>query len=98
MDAHEGLEDCVLNFSVGVGSGGVDCDWAARRRDRNGDDVFLRGSNSKGSSSGSCLRFGAVELTVGLGTGRGLNFGDPPRRQGGWYMGSQTVGSSKILE
>ena len=39
MDVHEGPEDHILNVSVGVGGGGVDGD-CARRRDRNGFNVF----------------------------------------------------------
>ena len=59
-DAHKGLEDCILYFSVGIRGGGVDCDWAVRRRDRKGDDVFFRGGNSDGSSNDSRLRFRGV--------------------------------------
>ena len=63
---HEGLEDCILYFSVSVGGSGVDCDEVVRRRDRKGDNVFFRGGNSKGSSSGSHLRFRGIELSTGL--------------------------------
>ena len=59
-DAHEGTDDGVLNVSVSVEGGGVDWDLVARRRDRNGFDVFFLGGSSDGSSRASCLRFSRV--------------------------------------
>ena len=65
-----------MNFSIGIGGGGVDCNWVARR-DRKGDDVFFNGGSSDGNSSGSRLHFSGVELITGVGIGGGLSFGDP---------------------
>ena len=62
VDVYEGLEDCVLYFSISISGSGVNCDKAVRRRDRNGDDVFFDGGSSDRSSRGSCLRFRGVEL------------------------------------
>ena len=75
-DMHEGLEDGVLNVSIGVHSGNVDWDLAARRRDRNGFFIFLRGRSVDGNSRGSCLHFSVVSI----GVSEGLSFGCPPCR------------------
>ena len=78
-DTHEGPEDGVFHLSVvGCGADGADsvCDSAARRRDRNGFFIFLRGGSIDGSSRGSRLHFSRV----GAGIGGGLSFGAPPCR------------------
>ena len=77
-DAHEGPEDGIFHLSVvGCSADGVDGsqDSAARRRDRNGFDVFFFGGSSDGRSSCSCLRFSGVR---GRRAVRGLSFGVPP--------------------
>ena len=78
LDVHKGLEDCILHFSVvGHGADGADGsrDSAARRRDRNGFDVFFWGGSSNGSSGCSHLCFSGVR---GGSAVRGLSFGMPP--------------------
>ena len=78
-DTHEGSEDGFFHLSVvGGGADGADGvrDSAARRRDRNGFDVFFRGGSSDRSSRFSHLRFSGV----GGGIMRGLSFGAPPFR------------------
>ena len=70
----------------------------ARRRDRNGDVVFFDGGNANGISRDSRLCFRGIELGGVVGTIRGLNFGPPPLRQGGWYLVPQTLGSSETLK
>ena len=77
-DAHEGPEDGIFHFSIiGRGVDGVDgsCDSAARRRDRNGFDVFFCGGSSDGSSSCWRLHFSGVR---GGRAVSGLSFGAPP--------------------
>ena len=77
-DTHEGSKDGFFHLSVvGGGADGADGvrDSAARRRDRNGFFVFLRGGSVDGSSRGSRLRFSGVGAGIG-----GLSFGAPPCR------------------
>ena len=76
LDMHEGPEDGVLNVSIGICSGDVDWDSVARRRDRKGFFIFLRGGSVDGSSRGSLLCFSGVRA----GIGGGLSFGAPPCR------------------